>query len=602
MVGACRLTTLRRAAVAVSVGGFCILGAEAPARAATITVESTDPAGVGFNDSTPATPVGGNPGNTRGEQALLAVQFAADLWAAELDSGVPIIVEAQFAPLDCTATTANLGSGIPSRIVKDLPGLVPDTWYPIALANRISGQDLLPGAPDIEAKFNGGIGASDCLAGPGWYFGFDSQGGNQKDLVDLAVHELAHGLGMTTFADPATGALQEGTPDIYSRFVFDKSQGATWADMATDADRAASARNARRVVWSGENVQARAATLLDQGFATLSFGPPLEDFDPPIGLSPFGPGVPGMALTAALVVANDGTVTVTDACEPLADVSGSAVLIDGGGCPDVDKVLAAQAAGAVFAILIDDATAALPRPLTGDDGGQVTIPAIRVSLDDGAAIHAALPSLDATLWVDPDRLVGADRDGRPYLYASDPVKPGRTLTHWDPIASPDLLMEPDVIPRAEHGVDLARALLIDIGWEPFTGDADAGAPDAGATSMDASAPLADARVPADAAIFFDSMAPPAMTADGEAAPMTGETGLPLPSDDGAPRVSADAGSDGSDIPGGGSHAAAGCGCRAAQPHSTGSAWLALWGVALLWGRRRRVRGRVSRVRTLGTVS
>src|SRR5690349_14900788 len=65
--------------------------------------------GVGFNDPTPAAPVGGNPGTTKGQQALNVFQAAADIWGATLDSSVPIVVYATFEPLSCTATSAVLG-------------------------------------------------------------------------------------------------------------------------------------------------------------------------------------------------------------------------------------------------------------------------------------------------------------------------------------------------------------------------------------------------------------------------------------------------------------------------------------------------------------
>src|SRR5262245_63896613 len=82
----------------------------APASAATVTIVVVDPAGVGFNDPTPAVPVGGNPGTTVGQQRLIAFQFAADVWGAALDSAAEIRVQASFPALACTATTATLGS------------------------------------------------------------------------------------------------------------------------------------------------------------------------------------------------------------------------------------------------------------------------------------------------------------------------------------------------------------------------------------------------------------------------------------------------------------------------------------------------------------
>ena len=50
------------------------------ANAADIVPVITDPAGVGYNDTTPVAPVGGNPGTTRGEQRrIVAPQAPAQL-------------------------------------------------------------------------------------------------------------------------------------------------------------------------------------------------------------------------------------------------------------------------------------------------------------------------------------------------------------------------------------------------------------------------------------------------------------------------------------------------------------------------------------------
>lgn len=51
---------------------------------ATITIVNNDGPGEGFNDPTPVTPVGGNTGTTRGQQRLIAFQYAANLWSATL--------------------------------------------------------------------------------------------------------------------------------------------------------------------------------------------------------------------------------------------------------------------------------------------------------------------------------------------------------------------------------------------------------------------------------------------------------------------------------------------------------------------------------------
>ena len=78
--------------------------------AATITIVNGNAPGVGFNDPTPAAPVGGNAGTTLGQQRLNAFQFAANVWGSTLDSKVEIRILATFEPLSCTTSSAVLGS------------------------------------------------------------------------------------------------------------------------------------------------------------------------------------------------------------------------------------------------------------------------------------------------------------------------------------------------------------------------------------------------------------------------------------------------------------------------------------------------------------
>ena len=67
--------------------------APSAAQAATFVVINSDSPGVGFNDTTPAAPVGGNPGTTISAQRLNAFQFAANIWGALVVSNVTIQVE-----------------------------------------------------------------------------------------------------------------------------------------------------------------------------------------------------------------------------------------------------------------------------------------------------------------------------------------------------------------------------------------------------------------------------------------------------------------------------------------------------------------------------
>src|SRR6187551_2241297 len=75
-----------------------------------ITLVVVDPPGVGFNDPTPAAPVGSNKGVTIGEQRLIAFKYAAAIWSSKLDSPVPIRVSSNFDSLPCTARSGVLAA------------------------------------------------------------------------------------------------------------------------------------------------------------------------------------------------------------------------------------------------------------------------------------------------------------------------------------------------------------------------------------------------------------------------------------------------------------------------------------------------------------
>ena len=65
-------------------------------------------------------------------------------------------------------------------------------------------------------------------------------------------------------------------------------------------------------------------------------------------------------------------------------------------------------------------------------------------------------------------LAGADPAGRPLLYTPNPFQGGSSVSHWDTIATPNLLMEPSINADLTHSVvspqDLTFAMLLDLGW------------------------------------------------------------------------------------------------------------------------------------------
>ncbi len=469
-----------RTAKLLSAFAFLCLLAVAPAfGAATLTIVNTDGPGEGFNDPGPADPdstAGGNPGLTIGEQRLIAFQYAADVWGAFLDSDTEILVQASFDPLGppsfpaCT-TGGVLGAAGTIQIFSDFPGAeLANTWYHGALANKLSGGDLSPGVDDLVAFFNSDLDNPVCLGSRGWYYGLDTNHGTDINLISVLLHEFGHGLGFANFANESTGTLNSNRPDIFSEYTLDVTTGKNWNQM-TNAERQASAINSRKVVWNGINVTAAAPGV-------LAFGTPLAKVNTPaalgkleVGPALFGPPLASPGVTGNVVRAIDASTpdgpTTFDACTPFtnaAAVAGKIALVDRGTCGFTIKVKNAQNAGAIAVVVADNLPGGPPANLGGADP-TITIPSGRVTLGDGNAIKAALPNVNLTLGLDATVRAGTEpTTGKVHLNAPNPVQSGSSISHFDPVAFPNLLMEPSINSDLPLALDLTEEEMIDIGW------------------------------------------------------------------------------------------------------------------------------------------
>lgn len=148
------------------------------------------------------------------ENAKNAFQKAIDIWAVSIKSDVPIRVIALWQPLGRNV----LGSASPTDYRSYFPGIpVGRTWFPMPLAEKISGKDLNSiNEYDILCRFS-----SDT----NWYLGDLNPAVGQFDFTSVVLHELCHGLGfvgsMTVSDDNTTGYYGYGTnrPFIFDTFA-----------------------------------------------------------------------------------------------------------------------------------------------------------------------------------------------------------------------------------------------------------------------------------------------------------------------------------------------------------------------------------------------
>ncbi len=446
----------------------------------TITIKNNDAAGTGFNDPTPATPVGGNPGTTLGEQRLNAFKYAAAIWGELLDSKVPITISATFSPINvsgqpCTASSAILGQASPTVFVSNFANApLPNVGYPLALANALAGTDLSPNTAQIRAQFNALVDNATCLGDSNWYYGYDANHGKDVDLIAVLLHEFAHGLGFAGNTSTNSGNFSNNTPTVFEVHTFDNQAGLRWTQM-TPEQRLVSMINTGHLTWDGALTKQHAATLLKPVTVLTVTAPSAIAKNYDIGTASFGASVANISLSGDVVAANDGTDSTSsstlDACQDLtnaAALKGKWALVDRGNCNFTVKAKNVQNAGAIGIIVVDNKTDTCFPPGMGGSDDTVTIPAVSVTQADGTAIRAALTStVNVTVHFDPTSLAGATSEGYARLYAPCTVQGGSSIYHFDVTASPNLLMEPNINDDLTHGVDLTIDQLRDIGW-PIT--------------------------------------------------------------------------------------------------------------------------------------
>ena len=472
--------------------GALLLAAPAALGNATILITNGDAPGVGFNDPTPVSPVGGNTGTTLGAQRLIIFQTAASIWGQALDSPAPISVIAHFQPLACDTNGAVLGSAGPTNFFSsDDPSLDggvpasafphPQTWYVSALTSRFAGKAILSGTGtdpnnfDILARFNSVLDTAAC-GSQTWYYGLDDQHGDAIDLLTVVLHEFGHGLGFLSLVSLDTGAFPAmNEPDIWSYFLYDESSGKHWKDM-TASQRAASAVSGA-LAWDGPSVITAVPNTL--GFpvvlrVTSAPQTPSVVKDYQFSTAEFGAEPGASAVSGELAVGSTGFgCSAQGRLDPL---TGKFALLDRGGpdggtaCSFVEKARNAQDAGAIALIVANNVASP---PLAGMAGTapDVTIPVVGVTQADGLALKGAVGAgtVNVSLLRDTGHArAGADASNRALMYSPTTLEGGSSVSHWDKSAFPNLLMEPVISADLTHSLDLTVPLLNDIGWASDT--------------------------------------------------------------------------------------------------------------------------------------
>src|SRR5215813_8394481 len=306
-----------------------------------IRILNSNRAGEGFNDVTPANPVGGNPGTTVGDQRKIAFQFTAALWSAALGNRVRVLIDAKFTQLQCSPATGTvLGAAAPNQ---NSPA---DDPVP-ALANELAGQDLDPSQAEMVANFNS-FGQTGCTVS--WYYGFDTPADVAgSNLISVLQHEFAHGLGFVS-QSPAFLAQSK-----------DSTTGRLLSDLIVNDNAAYHAAIVRPygVSWVGSKVKA-----ITPDFATgkngllrisaSSYQLLVAGFSGPV--APFN----NVTLVRAQDAGNSGA---TNACAPIKDATGKLVIVDRDtSCTAVQRALNVQSAGGVGMLIHFNTPGSIPLP------------------------------------------------------------------------------------------------------------------------------------------------------------------------------------------------------------------------------------------------
>jgi len=210
------------------------------------------------------------------------------------------------------------------------------------------------------------------------------------------MHDIWHHYGF----DEASGNFQEtnysgfGNGGDYVRAEALDGSGTNNANFATPAD--GNRPRMQMYLWGGSlpnldtdarmTVTDTAGNVVDYAFVQAGFGATLPSADEP--------------LVGELVLVEDEAAPTTDACEDLVNGSaleGKIAVIDRGSCEFGFKVLSAENAGAIGAVICNNVAGESITMGAGAVGDQVTIPAVMITQGDCAVLKGLLPGATVNL-------------------------------------------------------------------------------------------------------------------------------------------------------------------------------------------------------------
>ncbi|MBX2944745.1 MAG: T9SS type A sorting domain-containing protein [Cyclobacteriaceae bacterium] len=143
-------------------------------------------------------------------EAIAAFDYALGIWESLIDSPVPIRIDAYWSSLSPNV----LGGAIYTNAYANFPGAQKlNVFYPVALAEKITGRNLNGNNPDIFVQFNNNANWNFNPTNPSLPQG-------QFDLVSVVLHEIGHGLGFAgsfsiSGSNGQVGLQGTGIPIIY---------------------------------------------------------------------------------------------------------------------------------------------------------------------------------------------------------------------------------------------------------------------------------------------------------------------------------------------------------------------------------------------------